>query len=339
MRERLLRVAASRPAAGVVRALEHLPGPRRVTLTVLTYHRVVPPALATTVAPGLLSATTPSFEEQMRYVARTRRLVSAADVVAAASGEAALPVGATLVTFDDAYRDVADHAWPVLRRFDVPAVLFVPTGYPGRADRSFWWDRLYRALGRVAADGGRIDTPVGTLAVTDDADRAAAYRTLRTHLKSLPPRELELAVEELDRDTGGPEPSSDVLDWDELVQLAAEGLELAPHSVDHPLLTGCDDERLRRELVASADELEAATGVRIPMVAYPSGAHDDRVVTATAAAGYLAALTTDRGVNVVPAPSHEGWLRLRRINVGSRTSLTVLRGQMLPVLAHSRRWR
>jgi peptidoglycan/xylan/chitin deacetylase (PgdA/CDA1 family) len=40
-----------------------------------------------------------------------------------------LPPGATLITFDDGYRDVLDNALPVLARHGYPAVLFVPIAY------------------------------------------------------------------------------------------------------------------------------------------------------------------------------------------------------------------
>ena len=56
------------------------------------------------------------------------------------------------MTFDDAYCDFADHAWPVFRRLGVPVTLFVATEYPDHPDRAYWWDRLHAGLS--VADGG-----------------------------------------------------------------------------------------------------------------------------------------------------------------------------------------
>lgn len=47
-----------------------------------------------------------------------------------------LPRRRVCLTFDDAYTDFAEHAWPVLSRLHAPCVLFVPFGYLGR--RSAW---------------------------------------------------------------------------------------------------------------------------------------------------------------------------------------------------------
>jgi peptidoglycan/xylan/chitin deacetylase (PgdA/CDA1 family) len=40
-----------------------------------------------------------------------------------------LPPGAVLLTFDDGYRDNLENALPILRRYEYPAVLFVPIGF------------------------------------------------------------------------------------------------------------------------------------------------------------------------------------------------------------------
>ena len=42
-----------------------------------------------------------------------------------------LPARSTLLTFDDGYSSMRDVTLPLLRRFDAPAVLFVPTDYVG----------------------------------------------------------------------------------------------------------------------------------------------------------------------------------------------------------------
>lgn len=51
-----------------------------------------------------------------------------------------------VVTFDDGFRSVLEHAKPVLDRLELPGTLFVPTDWPGRRE-PMTWDGIERWLG------------------------------------------------------------------------------------------------------------------------------------------------------------------------------------------------
>lgn len=66
-----------------------------------------------------------TFERQLRSLrARGIRFLSPDEVVAIARGEKAARRG-VLLTFDDGYRDFAEVALPILRKYNAPALLFV----------------------------------------------------------------------------------------------------------------------------------------------------------------------------------------------------------------------
>ena len=91
---------------------------------------------------------------------------------------------------------------------------------------------------------------------------------------------------------GAPEPAFELLGWDELAGVAAEGVMLGSHSRSHPRLPGLPDDRLTAEVVGSADDLAARTGSRPAVFCYPYGRVDDRVASAVAAE-YRYACTTE----------------------------------------------
>src|SRR4030067_838660 len=93
-------------------------------LRILTYHRIARREDFAFLNPRLISASPEMFYRQMRYLKRHYQVMS----------------------FDEGYVDFNIHAWPILKKFELPVTLFVPTGFPGRPERSFWWDRLYRAF-------------------------------------------------------------------------------------------------------------------------------------------------------------------------------------------------
>lgn len=68
--------------------------------------------------------------------------------------------------------------------------------------------------------------------------------------------------------------------------LLSAGMELGSHTMTHPNLTRLDDGALGRELAESKAAVEALTARPCRTLAYPYGAHDDRVTLAAEAAGY-----------------------------------------------------
>ncbi|HSL76946.1 MAG TPA: polysaccharide deacetylase family protein [Candidatus Limnocylindrales bacterium] len=329
---RVAAVAASGPlGAGASRVVDRVLPRRRGVLSILTYHRVDEPSARPDLMPSLISATPAGFAAQMAMVAREFDPVSLTDVLAALDDPRRLPRRAVLVTFDDGYRDFATNAWPVLRAAAVPGTLFVATAFTGDAAARFWWDRLWAAI--HGAPPSTIPTPIGALPVGPSDARATVSR-LRDWLKALDHdavlHEVERIVDALrpDGEHPGQPPAASVLDWDELRGLAAEGVTLAPHTRTHPLLDRVDLERAEAEISGSFDDLQRETGDVAPPVrvlAYPSGAHGDSAVEAARRAGMTLAMTTRRGGNDLRRSDR---LRLRRINVGGRASLPLIRAQL-----------
>lgn len=262
----------------------------------------------------------------MMALRRHSRPISLAELLAAQRGERPLPRRSVLVTFDDAYRDFGEIAWPVLRRLGIPATLFVPTAYPGYAQRAFWWDRLWHAVTQAA---GRSDlrTPAGVLPLATPDQRRLSARTLIEFHKGLPHDEAMHSVDELCSVLAIGQPKSDVLTWDELRVLAGEGVALAAHSRNHPLLTRVASRSLRDELDGARRDLETHVpgAIHGTVFAYPGGRYDKRVTDALMRLGFMLAFTTERGLNRLGA-THR--LRLRRINVGMLASPQLIRAQL-----------
>jgi peptidoglycan/xylan/chitin deacetylase (PgdA/CDA1 family) len=319
-------VAASPLFGGVVRALEAVDRDRPDILPVLTYHRVAEPD--DDHYPGLISASPEAFARQVDELGRRFSFVGLEAILARAAGGPAVPPRALLISFDDAYRDFATWAWPVLRRRGVPVVLFVPTAFPDRT-LAFWWDRLYAALIRTERTDP-LDTGSGSLPVATRAERLATFRVLRSRLKALAHPVAMAEVDELIAGLGGQPAKSSVLGWDELRRLSAEGVTLAPHSRTHPLLERVDPIELDDEIDGSRTDLVREIGSAPAAFAYPGGSHSDAVVERVAALGMRAAFTTIRGVNDL---RRADWHHLRRINVGGRSSPALIRAQALGWLA------
>ena len=81
------------------------------------------------------------FARQIERLARDGwRTLTLDDVVACARGERVVAPREVAITFDDAYRSLREHAFPVLAAHGFTATCFVITGYAGRLNR---WDVAY----------------------------------------------------------------------------------------------------------------------------------------------------------------------------------------------------
>jgi len=107
---------------------------------ILIYHRV-----ADVVSdPQLLCVSKTHFAEHLEYIRQHYHPMSLHDLNQAVS-TGKIPRDGVVVTFDDGYADNLWHAKPLLEQYNVPATIFVTTGYVGQ-NREFWWDELERLL-------------------------------------------------------------------------------------------------------------------------------------------------------------------------------------------------
>ena len=102
-----------------------------MTLPVYYYHRVGPFRAG---APPKMNVSPDAFREHMSVLARRARPVPIGDLVNCVREGRPFPRGAVAVTFDDGYKDLMEHALPVLREFRIPAAFFVVSGGIGGND-------------------------------------------------------------------------------------------------------------------------------------------------------------------------------------------------------------
>lgn len=272
--------------------------PRVGMLRVLVYHRVYKPAGISNGDPHVLSATPTNFDAQIRYLARHYVPITAQTAAAALRGETRLPRRAVLVTFDDGYRDFLTEAWPVLKRYGVPALLFVPTAFAGTV-RTFWWDELYAMVAGTDAPEVRV-SGLGTYPLGTAEARWRTVRSLNRLFKHLTPDVLMARLQELRGVIGAVGPMQcAVLTWDDLRGLAAEGLAVGSHGRSHAALPYLPGSQLMDELCQAHADLKRELGQFSPLFSYPYGLADSRAVPTLRELGYVGAFISLLGRNFV----------------------------------------
>src|SRR5436190_1217577 len=133
-------------------------GGRRVLI--LSYHRVVAD-FADEAKRSLytLNVEQKTFRRHLEVLQESHDVVPLDDALAVLQGTRQAARDVAVVTFDDGYRDVYTHAFPVLRDLRIPGVVYVPSSFIGSGGR-LGHDRLFAALRRMK-DRGIVPMAVG----------------------------------------------------------------------------------------------------------------------------------------------------------------------------------
>ncbi|MFJ4655773.1 polysaccharide deacetylase family protein [Nocardia sp. NPDC088792] len=202
--------------------------------------------------------------------------------------------------------------------------------------------------GLRAALAGHAELPARPIVLTFDdgfADFAAAATTLAD---AGMPSTLYVTTGALrgrsSRPSGLALPPAPMLDWSQLVGLAALGVEIGAHTHTHPQLDTIGPAAVRDELVRCKVLLEDALGQEITDFAYPHGFHTAALRDTVEAAGYRSACAVGNALS--SAADHP--FALARLTVRPTTSMTTLRawldGRGAPVapqaeLLRTKAWR
>jgi len=123
-----------------------------------------------------------------------------------------------------------------------------------------------------------------------------------------------------------------MLSWQQILESAGAGIEIAAHSHTHPQLDQLPPAGLAGELSISKHQLEDRLGVPVPGMAYPFGYSGAGVRRAVRAAGYRYACAVANGI----ASPHSDRLALPRLTVRRSTRpgtfARVVHGQQVPLI-------
>lgn len=295
MRKRQVLAQMFRSLGGAM-LLDRFWGDQRIT--VLAYHRIADVSLPEFVGfkPNV-SASPQMFDRQMAYVSRHFSVIDVTALEAFVEHGSALPPRPLLITFDDGYVDNYDAAYPILRRYDLPAVIFLATS---RMDdpSALWWDQCAEHFRRTALRSAALPI-IGQQSFATPEEKEVVSDRFIAAIKLLSDEQKQQAVSDLRAAL-----DVDVLDvrlfmnWDQVRELVAHRIACLPHTVTHPILTRIPEQAMREQIFASRDAILQQTGQQIATFAYTNGMpgdYDAATFRALRDGGFQTAVTLSPG--------------------------------------------
>ena len=262
-------------------------------IVILTYHRIGPYNNTWLLPP----TSTSDFEKQMKYLSKTHKIIPLNNLAETLQEEKSSNEKLAIVTFDDGYKDSYLYAYPVLKKYKIPATIFLITGHIGKGDL-FWFDKIRYLLWYTKIKNIKIDDFGEFLSDSID-NKLKSMFIIVEKLKKIPNERKNYILEELE-DICKIDIPSDlgkefILSWDEIIEMRENGINFGAHTVTHPILTMVSLERAKFEISKSKKDIEKRLNQNINTFCYPNGALEDfnnQIIEIIKNNGFSCAVTT-----------------------------------------------
>jgi peptidoglycan/xylan/chitin deacetylase (PgdA/CDA1 family) len=271
---------------------------------ILTLHHVRPPR-PDAFQPNRLLEVTPRFLERLlRRLKRARIDVISLDEMHRRFIGGEFKRRFVCITFDDGYKDIKQWAYPLLKKYELPFALYIPTSFPDRLGE-LWWVALEAVIAQNRRVGLVVNGEDRFFDCASVSQKRELYDEVYRYLRNMKTEdELRRVVRDLCachcvdmaafcRDL--------CMDWSEIAELADDPLvTIGAHTVKHEMLKKVPDAAaVRAEMEMSRAVLEAALGRRPEHLAYPVGdptSAGPREFRVASELGFKTAVTTRPGV-------------------------------------------
>jgi len=323
---------SNHPAKQLIkRGLQHIAagcGPHRRTgktprLLILMYHRVLPVTDDRTlteepgmyVTPGNLTLHLKILSEKFTFYRLT-------EWIKARNDGAELPGLSCAITFDDGWADNYEYAYPILKKLDIPATIFLVSDMVG-TNQMFWPERLARLVTTIAArHRGEwshpaldwLQTAVGRYHFSSNTPTPEQLSEIIASIKLLPDPEIHQRLDAVESalELAPNGHTASLLSWGQANEMIASGLvEAGSHTCRHSRLNSATpDDLMRQEISRSKRVIEQHTGKDVSAFCFPNGDYSPQAL-ALVREHYACAVTTRSGWNTSTTDNY----LLRRIGI------------------------
>ena len=280
--------------------------PMRNKLIILNYHRIRPstPQFRTAFDDGVYTVDEDEFARQIKWLKHNTLILSEKDLIGHYGKSGFLPPQAStpcvVITFDDGYRDNYTIAFPILKYFEAPAILFVTTQMITSRQLS-WWDIIAYLIKHSNKPFITFDEKKFLL----PSQKQDAIMFFQQRMKQEQYEQTKYLLSELSDACDVALPDSalqdqEILTWDEIREMARHQVAIGSHTHTHRVLSTISLSSQKEEMILSKLIIEENIGCPVLTISYPVG--EPRFITPetsefAAASGFMLGFTTNTGIN------------------------------------------
>jgi peptidoglycan/xylan/chitin deacetylase (PgdA/CDA1 family) len=210
-------------------------------------------------------------------VDRDFTFVSLHDLIKAFNRNQKLPEKSVVFTIDDGYIDQAEIAAPIFIEYNCPATFFVITGmldqllWPWDAKVSWIIDESNKQALMSSATINKLN-----IKLARNFDNQTLRRAIQEALKKLDAKFIPEILQSLANDAGvtvptNPPPDYQPMTWDMARTLEEQGIQFAPHSINHNILSKLEEASMELEVIESWKRVKFELDNPLKTFCYPNG--------------------------------------------------------------------
>jgi len=265
---------------------------------ILMYHRVLDENFISKnyVQPGMY-INIDSFEKNLQILTKLYEVIPLSDLIEKIERGIDLK-GFCSITFDDGWLDNYSNAFPLLKKYRVPATIFLTTNY---IDTSllFWPDEISNFIKSGELHDFHGDSRASKVFFNELRNEKSINQSIEKAiniLKSWNKEERDKILNSIRCSDDFTPKERQLLNWDEVQTMYNSGLvSFGSHTANHVLLDQIDLETARHEIHESLETIKHNIGVYPEFFAYPNGNYTQDIKEIVRDIGLKAAFTVTKG--------------------------------------------
>lgn len=220
------------------------------------------------------------FEKQIMFLHRFYSIVSLDDLFSDKIDKSRKT--RIVITFDDGYKCIFKYAYPILKKLDIPATIFLASSLIEN-NLPVWTDLVDYYL--KSGENTCLEfLDKNTLKTLPDAQRIEIFKKMEEKIQL--PEDIRSVLQ--------------MCSWSEIREMSENNIDFGGHTMTHPILSKVSLEQARYEIQESKKVIECKINKPINTFAYPNGQPDDfnaEIKRIVKDAGYKFACSTIFGKN------------------------------------------
>lgn len=265
------------------------------------------------------------FHKHMRYLKSNFNVIDLSQFLSTFEKKSQFKSKSCLITFDDGWKDSFEQALPVLHEFQIPATIFLSTGFIGTSKR-FWQERLnymlkalhYRCKSDIKLKKKALnkfrESELRNFILSDGRDLEEKISNFVAKQKKYKEEIVENLIDKMTRfleiEDDKITQIDDFMSWDEIRIMSNNRIDFGSHGMSHGILTR-NENTAHKEISESKTVIEQELHTNINSFSYPNGDYNDEIIRLVRNSGYNIAFGTESGF-VSP---QDNPYKIKRINI------------------------